>query len=110
MMSAPIFKKMPPILTLHRYFIAANKMRILFDRTLGNPEFWKKYEGSDPMRFVYLMHTDDYGIFMFYWYGGLYVVIEGYRKLGLNNHRIDALLALLSCPVLPTCRSVGLLN
>jgi hypothetical protein len=32
------------------------------------------------------------GIFQAYWYGSLYVVIEGYRELGLDNPDIDQLL------------------
>jgi len=51
------------------------------------------------------MHTDDYGIFMFYWYGGLHVVVEGYRELGLNNPRIDALLTSPNVEFLKRCRN-----
>jgi hypothetical protein len=34
----------------------------------------------------------DPGIFMSYWYGGLYVVIEGWRELGLTDSTVDRLL------------------
>jgi hypothetical protein len=34
----------------------------------------------------------DPGIFMSYWYGGLYVVVEGWRELRLSDPKIDALL------------------
>ena len=96
---------MHPLVTLHRYFIAANKMRILFDRTLRDPDIWKKFEGMDPFSFVNLMHADDYGVFMFYWYGGLYVVIEGYRELRQTNAKIDALLASPNVEFLRRCRN-----
>jgi hypothetical protein len=36
--------------------------------------------------------ADDLGLFMPNWYGGLYVVIEGYRELRLSDANIDRLL------------------
>src|SRR5947207_7126812 len=33
------------------------------------------------------------GVFMSYWYGSLYVVIEGWRQLQLNDPKIDSLLS-----------------
>lgn len=36
--------------------------------------------------------ADDPGIFMSYWYGGLYVVIEGWKELGLHDPEIDQLI------------------
>lgn len=96
---------MPPIIVLHRYFIAASKMRILFDQTLCNAEYWKKYEGRDPVSTAYLMHADDYGIFMLYWYGGLYIVIEGYRELALSDAKIDDLLISPNVDSLRRCRN-----
>ena len=72
-----------PIVALHRYYIWANRMREHFDRAFqgarGNPR--------DSAFFA-----DDIGLFMSYWYGALYVVVEGYRELHLSNSTIDALL------------------
>lgn len=87
-----------PIATLHRYFIAANKMRILFDNTLAKPEIVKAFEQAKSMDakslslLILRLHTDDYGVFMFYWYSGLYVVIEGFKELQLRDAKIEALL------------------
>jgi len=97
--------QIPPIVTLYRYFIASNKMRILFDRTLTDPQFREKYQGKDPLSRAFVMHADDYGVFMFYWYGGLYVVIEGYRELGLSDSKIDSLLASPNVDFLRRCRN-----
>ena len=36
--------------------------------------------------------ADDIGIFMSYWYAGLFVVVEGWQELGLNDPKIDSLL------------------
>jgi len=41
---------------------------------------------------VAMTMSDDYGIFMSHWYGSLYVVIEGWRELKLNDPRINQLL------------------
>jgi hypothetical protein len=38
------------------------------------------------------MHADDYGMFMFYWYSSIFVVIEGFRELKLEDPKIAALL------------------
>ncbi len=67
--------------TLHRYFIAANKMRIRFEKALIDPAVVNRFPDADPMTRFLVLHADDYGVFMFYWYSGLYVVIEGFREL-----------------------------
>ena len=40
-----------------------------------------------------MFFSDSPGIFMSYWYGGLYVVIEGWLELGLHDATIDQLLS-----------------
>ncbi len=77
---------------LHRYFIAADKMRFLFEETFSKTEVVNRFPEADPVTRLMMLHVDDYGIFMFYWYSGLYVVIEGYRELQLQDAKIDALL------------------
>jgi hypothetical protein len=67
------------IVTLHRYFIWANRMRTHFDWVISNGELAGEREIES---FLY----------MSYWYGGLYVVIEGWRKLMLTDTVIDGLL------------------
>jgi hypothetical protein len=83
---------MSPLASLHRYFIAANKMRIRFEKTLTDPNVINRFPDSDPITKVMMWHVDDYGVFMFYWYSGLYVVVEGFRELQLKDDRIEALL------------------
>ena len=69
----------PEILTLHRYFIWANRMRTHFDAILadGQPEGTRDIESF---------------LYMSYWYAALYVVIEGWRDLKLTDKTIDELL------------------
>lgn len=71
------------IVTLHRYYIWANKMRTDFDEILK-----KKLHKTIP--------DDQYEIesnlYMSYWYAALYVVIEGWKELGLRDDKIDILL------------------
>jgi hypothetical protein len=83
---------MSPTISLHRYFIAANKMRILFDEALREPEQLSRFSGLDPITRLLVMHADNYGVFMFYWYSSIYVVIEGFRELKLKDAKIEALL------------------
>jgi len=71
------------ILALHRYFIWANKMRTDFDALLE-----RQTQGR--------IDQDDLKIesflYMSYWYGGLYVVVEGWKELRLSDAVIDQLL------------------
>jgi hypothetical protein len=66
-------------LTLHRYFIWANRMRTHFDEVLskGAPVGTREIECL---------------LYMSYWYGGIYVVVEGWRELKLTDPIIDTLL------------------
>jgi hypothetical protein len=68
------------IVTLHRYFIWCNRMRTHFDAIMKD---------ATPDRMEELLLLNPY---MSYWYGGLYVVIEGWRELGLHDSVIDPLL------------------
>jgi hypothetical protein len=81
----------PPVVTLHRYFIAANKMRIRFDQKLTNPEVLNQFPEADPIKRAFMMHVDD-NVFMYYWYSSIYVVIEGFKELKLKDAKIEALL------------------
>ncbi len=67
-------------LSLHKYFIHADKMKILFEqelRNIGSNEI--TFEGSLTNHYLYLD----------LWYGMLYVVIEGWIDLKLENFRIN---------------------
>jgi hypothetical protein len=67
------------LFALHRYYIWANRMRTHFDDILsrGAPVGTTELECF---------------LYMSYWYGGLYVVIEGWRVLKLADPAIDTLL------------------
>lgn len=82
---------MTTILALHRYWIYANRMRDCFDKALLNPD-WVRLAKETKIDIEMMFWIHDPGIFMSYWYGGLYVVIEGWFELGLNDPVIDSLL------------------
>lgn len=71
------------VFTLHRYYIWANRMRTDFDDILK-----KKSEN----RISENNFRIEARLYMSYWYGGLYVVIEGWRQLGLSDLKIDLLI------------------
>ncbi len=77
--------------TFHRYFIWQTVMRQhFFDRLGEHPETGPKGH-PDIETFLY----------MSYWYAALYVVVEGWRELELEDEEIDGLLE---------SRNVGLLK
>jgi len=67
------------LLSLHRYFIWADRMRVHFDEVL---------RGTDDAD----RQSIDARLYMSYWYAGTYVVIEGWRDLRLQDAEIDELL------------------
>lgn len=71
---------------LFRYFMWANFMRRSFYAYLKDPKHQK--DSEDPM----MLFVEKTGICMSYWYGGLYVVIEGWKSLKLRDPTIDQLL------------------
>ena len=83
--------KMDELITLHRYFIWANRMREHFDNTLTDPKRIAESK-KEASKYYRIFFADDPGIFMSYWYGGLYVVIEGWKKLGFHDPDIDYLI------------------
>jgi hypothetical protein len=72
-----------PVVTLHKYFIWCVQMRTSFDRVL--PRFTETTRWNDPVAI-------DMFMYMSHWYATLYVVIEGWRELRLNDPVIDGLL------------------
>lgn len=77
---------MPTIefMSLHRYYIWVTRMKDLFEDTLRK----RVPDEIDPD----LALADDLGLFLSYWYAALYVVVEGYRDLGLSDPAVDSLL------------------
>jgi hypothetical protein len=70
------------IFTLHKYYFWANRMRTHFDDIIANRAPDEEYSEKE----------DESNLYMSYWYGGLYVVIEGWRELALTDNKIDSLL------------------
>lgn len=73
-------KRNNDVFSLHRYFIWADRMKVHFDHVLKNTKGTNKSFGIE---------TE---LYMSYWYAGLYVVIEGWRKLKLSDPAINDLL------------------
>jgi len=67
-------------------------MRIRFEKALSDPKIVNRFPKSDPMARLVILLADDYGVFMFYWYAGLYVVVEGFKELNLKDAKIEQLL------------------
>jgi hypothetical protein len=77
------------IFSLHRYFMWANRMRTHFDEKVPVVVEQINNQGPD-------MWTDELieaNLYMSYWYGGLYVVVEGWQQLRLADTTVDGLLA-----------------
>ena len=83
---------MNDMITLRRYFLWANQMRISFysaldDFLLQGGEFTNMNEEETTKFF-----SGDLGMFMSYWYAGLFVVVEGWSELNLHDPEIDIFL------------------
>ena len=65
---------------LHRYYIWANRMRTHFDGLIASGVV---SSGQGEIEGI---------LYMSYWYGGLYVVVEGWNELKLRDNAIDELL------------------
>jgi hypothetical protein len=93
----PVSLLTPEMLSLHRYWVHANRLREHFNFALANPEWLElaKITGAEahPLvaNFAFMLH--DPGIFMSYWYGALYVVVEGWQELKLSDSEVDKLLS-----------------
>jgi hypothetical protein len=84
---------LPPIMALHRYWMYANRMRNHFEAALTkSPPDTKQTDPKKVILAAMSFFATDPGIFMSYWYGSLYVVIEGWRQLRLTDPKIDPLL------------------
>jgi hypothetical protein len=75
------------LLSLHRYYLAANQQRVQFEQVLQDQA---TDHGGAP---VYAGENwNESWLWMSYWYAGLYVVIEGWRDIGLEDEHVDRLL------------------
>jgi hypothetical protein len=80
----------PDLLMLYRYFAYAAFMRGEFRRQT-DPE-WLKMMGTNESGLL-MFFLSPPGIYLMYSYAGVYLVIEGWRDLGLKDDKIDELLA-----------------
>ncbi len=72
-----------PIDSLHRYFLWADRMRVHCDQILKGLQGEVKFGSSEHI---------DFSLYMSFWYGELFVVVEGWREMKLTDPKIDALL------------------
>lgn len=89
------------IYALHRYFIWANRMRDHFHQSIeaqGPPPA----PDDHPAYMAWLIGPFAY---VSYWFAALYVVTEGWHKLGLSDSKIDALLDSSYCDLLKRYRN-----
>jgi hypothetical protein len=94
-----------PVLSLHHYFVAASRMQHHFESNLVPFEEPQSATVEDPNRPVLELFAGPRGNFMYYWYGSLYVVVEGFRSLHLNDQSIEALLGSTYVNALRRCRN-----
>jgi hypothetical protein len=80
--STPHDTSLDGIGTLTRYFLWADKMLHDFDALIKN--------NNNINEDIFLEHGH---IYMSYWYGALYVVIEGWHDLKLHDEEIDELIS-----------------
>ena len=74
------------VFTLHKYWIWANQMKLLYYEIVATGVFSQGPDWYDDK----MIRAVNY---MSYWYGGLYVVVEGWKRLALHDPAIDGLLA-----------------
>jgi len=79
----------PDVLMLYRYFAYAVFMRSRF-RHESDPEWFKMFSADESGLVMFFLSPP--GIYLMYSYAGIYLVIEGWRDLGLKDDKIDELL------------------
>lgn len=72
------------ILSLHRYFIWADRMRVHCEEILRTKREEVLESGTQEQL--------EFSMYMSFWYGELYVVAEGWKELKLSDSKIDELL------------------
>src|ERR1700737_2836699 len=94
-----------PVLSLHRYFVAAARMQNHFESNLVPFEEPQAGALQDANRAVLELFAGPRGNFMYYWYASLYVVVEGFQNLHLNDPTIEALVQSPNANALRRCRN-----
>lgn len=72
------------IFILHRHWIWGNSMRI---------NFYQKLEQCNVEKIDVEFFLGDLGMYLSYWYGTLYSIIERYRELKMQHKGVDFLLS-----------------
>jgi hypothetical protein len=78
------------VITLYRYFAYATHMRSLFRKEVGRE--WLEMLSADAHGLLMFFYSTP-GIYLLYSYSGIYLVIEGWKDLGLKDEKVDALIA-----------------
>jgi hypothetical protein len=94
-----------PLLSLHRYFVVASRMQHHFESNLVPFENTESATQEDPNWAVLELFAGPRGNFMYYWYASLYVVVEGFQSLHLNDPTIEALVQSPNANALRRCRN-----
>ena len=74
-------------ITLHRYFIWADRMKVHFDGVLK--KYGSEAVSSDPTK---KKEGIEIFLYMSLWYATFYVLIEGWQELKLSDEKINSLL------------------
>lgn len=94
-----------PLLSLQRYFVVASRMQHHFESNLVPFENTASATQEDPNWAVLELFAGPRGNFMYYWYASLYVVVEGFQSLHLNDPTIEALVQSPNANALRRCRN-----
>jgi|SRR6185369_7746881 len=77
----------PQIVSLHRYFLWANRMRMHFKNSMELPE------PLPPSKFQWRVWFNEIFGYCCFWFASLHVVVEGWIELGLHDPIVDRLIA-----------------
>lgn len=83
---------MKKTVSLYRYYLMMIWMRHHYRIALGTVP-WLERMHQAPKFAGYLLTVDQPAIYMALWYGMLYVVVEGWKRLGLSDPKVDTLLS-----------------
>src|SRR5690606_913700 len=81
------------LISLHKYWIHSNICYEGFKNYISTnvDTILENIKELDFLKY-HLLNLDHHGFYRSYWYSSLYVVIEGYKELKINNPEIDELL------------------
>lgn len=79
------------VIGLYRYHLTMRHMQSRYLQELGGGD-WHLTAADNPEFLFFLISVDPPAIYLSLWQSTLYVVIEGWQKLGLSDPAIDMLL------------------